>query len=57
MVEAVTVIVGPGWVTVTLCVSVAWIVYVWVSSGSVELDVCSVGCTGAACVGVVSTAG
>lgn len=55
-VEAVTVIVGPGWVTVTLCVSVAWIVYVWVISGSVELDAFSADWVELACMGVVSIA-
>lgn len=57
LVEAVTVIVGPGWVTVTLCVSVAWIVYICVSSSSVELEVFSVGWVEVACVVVVSTTG
>jgi hypothetical protein len=57
VVEAVTVIVGPGWVTVTLCVSVAWIVYVMVSSDTVELDVVSVGWVEVVGVDVVSTSG
>lgn len=57
VVDAVTVIVGPGWVIVTLCVSVAWIVYVIVSSGSVELDVVSVRWAEAVCVNDVSTSG
>jgi hypothetical protein len=51
------VIVGPGWVTVRLCVSVAWIVCVCVSSGSGELEVFSVGWVEVACVGFVSTTG
>lgn len=51
-VEAVTVIVWPGWVTVTLCVSVAWIVYVWVISGSVELDAFSADWVELACMGI-----